>query len=82
MPLLPEDVKRPVAADGEEPFGEVGINPGAVLKTELQEGVLNHVAGPVAVADQAARVGGERAFETVDGRADPRVIRRGWADSP
>ena len=60
--LLAEQVERAVAADGEEPGGEMAVEAFGVFAAEAQEGVLHDVAGPFEVARQADGVPQQRAF--------------------
>ena len=52
--FLSQGVEGAVAADGEEPFGEVAVHFGAGRSDEADEGVLHDVPGAVGVAVEEA----------------------------
>lgn len=80
--FLAEDVESPVAADGEEPFDSVAFDGLRRLSHELNERILNDVACPIRIPEQAGSVArerpallGENTFQKTEVvmRKDPRI---------
>ena len=72
--LLPQDVERPVAADGEQPLRQPAIDVRTVLDAEAKESLLHDVARRVVVAQQPGGVARERPLEAVDRLADELAV--------
>ena len=72
--LLPQNVQCPVAADGEQPLGQVPLDRGVVRSAELQESLLNDVVRRFGIAQQARRVERQWPFKTSHRVSDPRLV--------
>lgn len=72
--LLADDIERGVAADGEEPFGDVAVDRGAGLVAEFDERVLHDVACAVVVAEQVDDIAEQRPLVLADGLAHEGVV--------
>ena len=70
--LLPQYIKCPVAADGEQPLSQVPVDRIVVRCTQFQERLLNHVVRGLRIAEQARGVEQERCFKASHRVPDPR----------
>ncbi len=70
--LLPQNIQRPVAANGEEPLGKVSVDGSWVRCAQLQKRLLHHVARGLAIVQQTRRVEGQRPFKAGHRVSDPR----------
>ena len=71
--LLPQNIQRPVAADGEQPLSQVPVDRILVRCAQLQERLLNHVARCLGIAEQPRRVERQRPFKASHRVSDPRL---------
>jgi hypothetical protein len=72
--LLPQDVERPVAADGEEPLREARLDGTAILGAEAEERILDHVTRRVGIAEHPRCKQRQRTFESIQRRPDPVAV--------
>ena len=72
--LLTQDIQSPVAADREEPLGQMIPDRGTVLAAKAHERVLHHVASRLCIAHQARGIDRQRPLEMGNRFANPRTV--------
>src|SRR5208283_2040555 len=72
--LLTQDIQSPVAADREEPLGQMIPDRGTVVATKAHERVLHHVASRLCIAHQARGIDRQRPLEMGNRFAYPRTV--------
>ena len=72
--LLPQNIQSPVAADREEPLGQVIPDRSAILGAEAQERVLHHVMRLFRIAQQTSGVQPQRSLEAANRLANPGAV--------
>ena len=66
-----ERFERAVAANREEPLGEMSLDRLLLLVVQTHECLLHDVAGTIEILDDAQRVLKKRAFEPLESAKDP-----------